>query len=336
MRKTTALGASLLLILFAFTACKPKVGGVAAKTQDLLTLVPASVQGVFLMDIQNGLKVQAVSDMLKKEEAQAKLKEFTEKTGIDPLKDIRFLAIGFQTGASPDDQEGVGILNLSYNKDTLLASLKKQGEVKEVQYQGFTVYVLDSEEGKPPMHGVFLDESNIVAGSPKTVEAVIDIYKGQKDSLHKNAELMGLVREANKAALIWGIFLIPADTLAKAGSQMPMLSGLEALKSGILAVDYQNKNILIEVKAKGKDEAKLKQIADMLNGLKAFGAMAAATKPEIGEVVNKLEITSGKDFVRIYASLPEELIKKLAAEAAKPKPVEVPQEEIPQDLPDQQ
>ena len=336
MKKAIALCASLLLVLFAFTACNPKVGGIAAKTQDLLTLVPATVQGVVLLDIQNGLKVQPVSDMLKKEEAQAKLKEFKEKTGIDPLKDIRFLAVGFQTGASPDQQEGVGILNLSYNKDTLLAALKKQGEVKEVQYQGFTVYVLESEEGKQPMHGVFLDEANIVAGSPKAVESVIDIYKGQKDSLRKNAELMGLVREANKAALAWGVFLIPADALAKAGSQMPMLSGLEALKSGILAIDYQNKNMLIEIKAKGKDEAKLKQIADMLNGLKAFGAMAAATKPEIGEMVNKLEITSGKDFVRIYASLPEELIKKLAAEATKPKPVEVPQEEIPQNPPDQQ
>jgi hypothetical protein len=335
MRKTIALGTSLLLILFAFMACKPKVGGVAAKTQDLLSLVPAGVQGVILLDIQNGLKVQAVSDMLKKEEAQAKIKEFTEKTGIDPLKDIRYLAIGFQAGAGPDAQEGIGILNLTYKKDALLAMMKL-GEVKERPYEGFTIYTVQEKEGQAPMDGVFLDEANIVVGTAKNVETVIDIFKGKKDSIRKNAELMGLVREANKAALVWGVFLIPADTLAKAGSQMPMLSGLEALKAGIMAADYQNKNLLLEIKAKGKDEAKLKQIADMLNGLKAFGAMAAATKPEIGEVVNKLEITSGKDFVRIYASLPEELLKKLAAEAAKPKPMEVPQEEIPQELPDQQ
>jgi hypothetical protein len=335
MKKAIALCASLLLVFFAFTACKPKVGGVAAKTQDLLTLVPATVQGMVLFDIQNGLKVQAVSDMLKKEEAQAQLKEFTEKTGIDPLKDIRFLAVGITPGAVQGDTEGVGIINLTYKKDALLANMKKQGEVKEVPYGGFTVYVMEEKEGQKPMHGVFLDEANIVAGSPKAVEAVIDVFQGKKDSLRKNAELMGLVREANKNALVWGAFLIPAEALSKVSSQMPMLAGLEGLKSAILAIDYQNKNVLIEIKAKGKDEAKLKQIADMLNGFKAFGGMAAASKPEIGELVNKIEITSGKDFVRIYASLPEELIKKLAAEAAKPKPVEeVPQ--VPQNLPDQQ
>jgi hypothetical protein len=335
MKKTIALVASLFLVLFAFTACKPKVGGVASKGQDLLTLVPGNVQGVLMMDIQNGMKIETVSNMLKKAEAQDKLKEFTQKTGIDPQKDIRFLAIGVIPGASQGDTEGVGIVNLTYKKDALLASMKKQGEVKEVQYGGFTVYVLEENEGQKPMHGVFLDEANIVAGSPKAVEAVIDVFQGKKDSLRKNAELMGLVREANKNALIWGAFLIPAEALSKVGSQMPMLGGLEGLKSGLLAIDYQNKNILIEIKAKGKDEAKLKQIADMLNGLKAFGGMAAASKPEVGDLVNKIEITSGKDFVRIAATLPEDLIKKLAAEAAKPKPEgEVPH--VPQDQPDQQ
>jgi len=335
MRKTAALCASLLLLLLAFSACQPKVGGVASKAQDLMGLVPANVQGVIFFDIQNGMKVQAVSDMLKKEEVQGKLKDFTAKTGIDPLKDIRFLAVGFTTGGGQGQQDGVGIINLTYKKDALLAQMKL-GEVKEIQYEGFPVYVMEEKEGQPAMHGVFLDEANIVVGTPKNVEAVIDIFKKKKDSIRKNAELMALVREANKAALMWGVFLIPAQALAQVGSQMPMLSGLEGLKSGLMAVDYQDKNVLIEVKAKGKDEAKLKQIADMLNGLKAFGAMAAATKPEIGEVVNKLEITSGKDFVRIYASLPEELIKKLAAEAAKPKPEAVPQEDVPQTPPIQQ
>jgi len=334
MRKATALCATLVLVLFAFTACNPKVGGVASKAQDLMSLVPGNVQGVLFIDIQNGMKVQAVSDMLKKPEVQAKFKDFTDKTGIDPLKDIRFLAVGFQPGTGQGNQDAVGIINLNYKKDALLATMKL-GEVKERQYAGFPVYALEEKEGQPPMHGVFLDEANIVVGTPKNVEAVIDIFKGKKSSLRQNGELMALVREANKAALLWGVFIIPAEALAQVGSQMPMLSGLEGLKSGLLAIDYQNKNVLVDIKAKGKDAAKLKQIADMLNGLKAFGAMAAATKPEIGELVNKLEITSGKDFVRIYATLPEELIKKLAAEAAKPKPEEIPQE-LPQTPPDKQ
>jgi len=87
------------------------------------------------------------------------------------------------------------------------------------------------------------------------------------------------------------------------------------VQSVLLSFDYRDKNILLEFKGKGTDEAKLKQVADMLNGLKAFGGMLAAEKPEFGELMSKIEVTSGKDHVTIAAVLPEDLIKKLAAAA---------------------
>ena len=39
--------------------------------------------------------------------------------------------------------------------------------------------------------------------------------------------------------------------------------------------------------------------------------MAATEKPEIGELINKIDITSTADHVKIYASIPEDLINKL-------------------------
>jgi hypothetical protein len=43
-----------------------------------------------------------------------------------------------------------------------------------------------------------------------------------------------------------------------------------------------------------------------------MGALAAGEKPEIGELLNKIEITSGADNVTIKALLPEELLVKLS------------------------
>ena len=51
-----------------------------------------------------------------------------------------------------------------------------------------------------------------------------------------------------------------------------------------------------------------------LAGIKSFGAMAAGEKPEIGELLNAIQISSGDDHVKIYAEIPEELIKKLQAD----------------------
>jgi hypothetical protein len=45
--------------------------------------------------------------------------------------------------------------------------------------------------------------------------------------------------------------------------------------------------------------------------------MAAAQKPELGELLNKIEISSTEDHVKIYCSLPEELINKLKSSIPK-------------------
>ncbi|OGD27254.1 MAG: hypothetical protein A2Y56_03090 [Candidatus Aminicenantes bacterium RBG_13_63_10] len=341
MKKISVVGLSFLLVLLAFSACKPKAGGVAAKAQDLLLLIPKDVQGVIVVDVLNGMKVETVADFMKKAQAEGEFKEFVEKTGVDPQKDIRYLAVGVKMGDGKK-QEGVGVVNLKYNKDALLASLKKEGDVQETDYSGVTIYTppRDADEAEE-MRLAFLDEANIIAGSPALVEAVIDIFQGRQDSLRKNAELMPLVNEAKKTSLVWGVFLIPAEAMKETSGQVPMLGNMDALKSVLLSFDYQNQNVLLEIKGKGSDEAKLKQIADMLNGLKAFGGMAAAEKPEIGELLNKIEISAGKDHVTISAVLPEELIKKLVAMAeqmipkAEPDVIEEPTEENSPDLFDQ-
>ena len=76
--------------------------------------------------------------------------------------------------------------------------------------------------------------------------------------------------------------------------------------------DYANKTMDMAIQAVTADAGKNKEIADMLNGFKAMGALAAGEKPEIGELLNKIEITSGTDNVTIKALLPEELLTKLS------------------------
>jgi len=45
--------------------------------------------------------------------------------------------------------------------------------------------------------------------------------------------------------------------------------------------------------------------------------MAGGEKPEIGELINKIEISSAADAVKIYANIPEDLLNKLSATATK-------------------
>ncbi|NOR13097.1 MAG: hypothetical protein GQ545_07570, partial [Candidatus Aminicenantes bacterium] len=97
----------------------------------------------------------------------------------------------------------------------------------------------------------------------------------------------------------------------KAASENPMMSSFEAVKAATLLFDYKNQNVLAEIKLMSDNEENNKKIADALNGFKAIGGMAAAQKPELGELLNKIEISSTADHVKIYCSLPEELLNKL-------------------------
>lgn len=107
-----------------------------------------------------------------------------------------------------------------------------------------------------------------------------------------------------------------------------MLSSLEGVHSVLIAFDYKNKAIEAEIKALNKDEQKNKQIADFLTGLKAMGGMAGSDKPSLGELMNKIVVASGADYVSVTANIPEELLTKLGAEFkdAMPKTPETPQD----------
>ena len=91
-----------------------------------------------------------------------------------------------------------------------------------------------------------------------------------------------------------------------------MLGAFSDIRSIILSFDYKDKNVLAEIKAMSPDEAKNKQMADALNGFKALGAGAAAKEPLVGELLNKIEIGSASDHVKISANIPEALIQNLS------------------------
>jgi hypothetical protein len=312
MKKLSVVSMAFVLCVAFFISCAPqpsapKAG--SARVDDMLTLIPKDVQGVFFVDVHKAASTEFMDKQLKEEDAQEKYQEFVQETGIDPKKDIYFLAAGLSKGLGEKKQEGVVILNLKYDKEALLAKVKEEeGELSEEDYNGITLYSWGDDKEKA---GAFLDDSNIILGSKETVKTAIDTYQRKTENVLKNQELVSLITKTNKEAIFWGAMLIPPEAMKKATSQNPMLSTFEAITAAALYFDYKSKNIIAEIKVVSEDETKNKQIVDALNGFKAMGAMAAAKEPEVGELLDKIEISSGPDHAKIYAVIPEELINKL-------------------------
>jgi len=320
MKRITAISLVLCLALFCFMACKkdadaPKAG--TAKAVDLLNLIPVDVQGVFFVDVNKAMSTEFANKMIQEDENYQKYQEFVEKSGIDPQKDIYYVAVGIAGDLEGEDQEGVAVVNMKYDPETILGLIKEKAaeeeqELTEDEYEGATLYKV-WEEGKPIAFS-FIDESNIVAGNEIHVKSVLDVLNKKKDNVFKNEGLSAILDKTNKDAMLWGAILLPAETMEKAASSNPMMGALKSISAIALYFDYKNQNIIAEILAMGPDADSNKQVAEALTGFKSFGAMAAGEKPEIGELLNAIEITSGEDHVKIYAEIPEELIKKLQAD----------------------
>jgi hypothetical protein len=332
MKRITAIGLVVFLALFTFSACKkeaaaPKAG--TAKATDMLGLLPVDVQGVFFVDVHKAMTTEFATKMIQENESYEKYQEFVQKSGIDPQKDIYFLAVGLAGPIGGQEQEMAAVVNLKYDKDVVMAliqeKVKEEGqELQTEEYDGYTLYKA-WEKGESGAYA-FINDSNIVIGTEMPVKSVLDVLNKKKDNVFKNEKLAALLEKTNKEAMFWGAMLIPAEAMEQAASSNPMMGALKSVNAVALYFDYKDQNLIAEIMAMSPDADSNKQVADALTGIKSFGAMAAGEKPEIGELLNAIEISSGEDHVKIYAKIPEELIKKLQADIPKEKEQEEKEE----------
>lgn len=317
MKKIAAISSALFLIFFFSISCGKKAVGPkagAASLKDMLSLIPDDSKGVVFVNFHRAMETEIVRKTIKEDKNYAKYQEFLEKTGIDIQKDIFFLAIAITEEMGLKKTGGAAVLNLKYNKPLLLTLIKakageEQKELKEEDYNGIAVYTMNEKEKDVAFS--FLDDSNIIAGSPNIVKSIIDVAQKKKENIFKNESLSELLEKTNRAAIIWSAVLISPEAIDKFKSENPMLSNLEGIKAASLYFDYKNRNIIAEIKVMSEDEAKNKQVAELLTGIKALGLMITKEKPVRGKLLEKIEITSGPEYVKIFIKVPEEMLNKL-------------------------
>ncbi len=368
MKKFALIGITVIFALCSFTSCEEglfvsKAG--PANAENALKLIPKDVMAVFFIDIDRVMTIEFINNLIKEKESDetsdelTNFQEFKAKTGIDPEKDINFI-VGAITGETEKGKkEGVGIVNLTYNKDLLLSLIKEElakekeeehekqaeeehgekeeHEMIEEEYNGFTIYTVREECEEEEEHGEeekehgekhekggsfsFLDESNIAVGDKNSVKSVIDVLQKKKENVFKNEGFSSLLTKIDKEAIFWGAALIPPDAINEVISEKPELTILEAVKAASISLDYKNKNIIADIKIMSSDPMKNQELADNLNGYKSMAALIQIQDLNMAEILDRIEITSFPDHVKIYTSFPEDLpqtiIDKLKMEKTK-------------------
>jgi hypothetical protein len=329
MKKSAAIVLAFGLIVVGLMSCgkttAPKAG--SAKATDMLSLLPVDAKGAIIVDVHRIMQTEFAQKSIAENEDKAKYDEFVQTTGIDPQQDIFYFVGAMMGEIGQKEPDGAGLVNLKYDKDKVLALVQKEGgQLAEEEYSGLTIYRTAAGEDKKPMSFLFLDGSNILLGTDAAVRKVVDVYQKKADNIWKNENMSALLKGMNTTAMVWGGFSIPSDTMKEASSQNPMLGAFSDIRSLVISFDYKDNNLLAELKAMSPDPEKNKQMGDALNGFKALGAGAAAKEPLWGDLLNRIEISSAAEYVKISATLPEDLIKSLGDKMKPKKPETEPEE----------
>lgn len=330
MKKLLTLITVVFLVLAGFTSCGKSVGPKAGSAQadNMLKLLPDSSDGIFFIDLERAMDMEFLRKIITEDED---VQNFMEQTGIDPLEDLFFLAGAVTQKENEEDTEKVAVvLNLKYVKDEILNLINEKAqeegqEIREQDYEGYTIYSMWQDEKEVSLS--FIDDSNLLVGDIAQAQAIIDVLTEKRENFYSNDTLSKLIGETDKGGILWGAMHFAPDTLESMTMEDPMLEDLKNLQAASIAFDHRNQAIVADIKLMGGDETKNKNLADFLTGIKGLAGLIATEKPEIGELLNAISITSGAENVQISANIPEELLEKLKSEV-KPDKEEGEEEEI--------
>jgi rRNA processing protein Krr1/Pno1 len=285
----------------------------SASPEDVLKFLPVEAQGVFFVDIQRAMQTEVANKMIQEDDNYQEYLKFVEESGIDPKEDIFYVALGLLSSGL-GKQEGAAVVNLRYDKEKLLALIeeKVEGEIATEDYNGITVYSPESEDEEA---FAFLDASHMVIGNSVSIQSCIDVMQKTKDNVFKNEGLAGVLDRTDKDTIFWGAMLVPKEDMAKAAEENAQLKPLQNMNALVLNFDHKNAMVTVKIKAEGDDPDGNQQIADMLNGLKAMGAMMIPEdKPELNDLLSSVTVSHAADHVMIDVSIPDEVLQKLKEE----------------------
>jgi Protein of unknown function (DUF3352) len=319
MKKATVF--ILAVVLAAFSACTATTAARsgAAAGEALIKMLPSTSTGIVAVDVKRAMETDASKKALEDPKTKTQYDEFVKMSGIDPMKDITYLGFGLIGPIGAGDMQGGAIITLTYDKAKLQALIKEKApEAKEELYNGVTVYrSLDGTDSKAQTAAAFLDDTHIVLGSESGVKGIIDVRHKKAASLAKSPAMHAMLMKVDKTGIAWGAFSVPQDLLQKGIASQPQLKVLEGVTGLTMAFDYRLATFVADIRTVGGTKEQNAGLASTLTGLKSLGAMFAAQEPVVGDVLNRIEISSGDDYTRLAVNLPQEILDKINALAQK-------------------
>jgi hypothetical protein len=315
--------AAIMLALAVSVSVRPSAAQPAAQTgNELLNALPDG-NAVLLIDVQR-VTSSPLWNMLAAQEkfrsAFDKIQSELSHVGLS-LSDVQTVAVAFSNN---DTNNPAVAVSGRWNQSALVARLRADQRLKLTSetYKGVEVFKVEPVETKQPPAGqhnrhdtggfAFLDGGTVVAGTPASVRAAVDVKTGSRPSIAQNAKLNEGLAASQGAAVRFALEMTSSLASKLPTGQMGDFSSIKLVFGGVDVTTGIDLNATLR-----NDTAEhARTLTSQLNGLldMARGFLGASNDPKMTSLVAALKSVSitGNDIdVRITGNLPMEVLAQL-------------------------
>lgn len=260
------------------------------------------------------------------EKSFEELEEFRRATGIDPLTDIDSFAVSTSFANGKPGAWSMAAKG-NFNPDALISSIEQQlskekahAKLEKLTYHNARLYLFTptpSDRKDPgPQALAFPDARTALFGSPDRVKRMLD--SGARSALLTAGTLGRWVEEMSDQDTLWlagngesalqRMLLSPRDGRREGASAAPQIPPLK------LFAFSARLGQTIEATARGEaaDPEAARKLGDVVRGFVALGSLQAQQTPEVGALLDSIQIQTVENRVEVSMSLPYETLEKLA------------------------
>ncbi len=282
------------VLCLALAGCGGKKPGSIRIDPALEALIPADTVFIVGGNI-DAVRETPVYQKLLSRVPLAQLDEFTQKTGIDPRKDLSEIL------SCSNGKNGVLMVRGQFKVRELETRLAARGATRS-SYKNQDIFV-----GSGRLSFLFLNASTGIVGGVSDLRSIID--RGPHGGLPP--ALANLIRTIPANDQVWAALTGGLESLnlaAPAGSNLAnIVSALKTVETATIGMDLSN-GIGLAAAVTCKTERDAKFVHDMLKGVIGIGRLNTPdSHPELLQLYDGIQVTQRQNHAEVTAQISPEL-----------------------------
>lgn len=241
-----------------------------------------------------------------------RMNEFVEATGVDPRKDVQEIYVALNPGKGDDEERFLAVLIGRYDPEKVIRFIEGNDQhqiASREDYNGIALFS-DAHGNGPSI--AFVDNRQAVVGSSDWVKSWLDQNKSGKGGNTANRDLAADVKYKNGAWMVLNAGEMVDEFMNGMGRspEMRRFGALEAIEKVNLSFSFTDR-ILMDGSGRFSDAANAELFHDAIKGLLAAAKLTVSSDRDAVDVINKINITTDKNQVRINTEMTRQDLEKM-------------------------